>query len=292
MRDECLGHDSIINLGSAIVTKIIRTIKEAYESEVEVTLPLRHVHRANLRSVSIKFSTFRVDNPLEPAANAVYAQATTTSKLLVIVGLESAMRYRISMELRWTVPREDQDPHSHDTSHVSAPLASLESGDKEVLPYQSCFRQITNFIKSKPHASFDMMAFEASKVAFAASEAGLGSPRITDFRIAVSNFGPKRPAKEDTYNISQAWHFNSEWYKRLNRAQKGILSHDESHRALIALGSNIGDRVGMIEQACSEMTSRGLKLLRTSSLYETEAMYKTDQPPFVNGVCEVSQGPV
>jgi 2-amino-4-hydroxy-6-hydroxymethyldihydropteridine diphosphokinase/dihydropteroate synthase len=60
------------------------------------------------------------------------------------------------------------------------------------------------------------------------------------------------------------------------------------HRAFIALGSNLGDRVAMIESACKEMDRTGkLKVLRTSSLWETKAMYVLDQDNFVNGVCEV-----
>lgn len=57
--------------------------------------------------------------------------------------------------------------------------------------------------------------------------------------------------------------------------------------AYIALGSNLGDRVAMIEQACKEMDSRGIKVKRTSSLWETEPMYVLDQDRFVNGACEV-----
>lgn len=61
------------------------------------------------------------------------------------------------------------------------------------------------------------------------------------------------------------------------------------HRAFIALGSNLGDRVAMIEQACNEMDQSGkIKVRRTSSLWETKAMYVLDQDKFVNGVCEVS----
>jgi 2-amino-4-hydroxy-6-hydroxymethyldihydropteridine diphosphokinase/dihydropteroate synthase len=60
------------------------------------------------------------------------------------------------------------------------------------------------------------------------------------------------------------------------------------HRAFVALGSNLGDRVAMIEQACNEMNRTGkIRLLRTSSLWETKAMYVLDQDKFVNGVCEV-----
>lgn len=62
-----------------------------------------------------------------------------------------------------------------------------------------------------------------------------------------------------------------------------------SHRAFVALGSNLGDRIAMIEQACNAMESKGdIRILRTSSLWETKAMYVEDQGNFVNGACEVS----
>lgn len=58
--------------------------------------------------------------------------------------------------------------------------------------------------------------------------------------------------------------------------------------AYIALGSNLGDRIAEIERACNEMDSRGIRVKRTSSLWETEPMYVLDQDRFVNGACEVS----
>ncbi|KAI9924972.1 hypothetical protein ASPWEDRAFT_118592 [Aspergillus wentii DTO 134E9] len=60
-----------------------------------------------------------------------------------------------------------------------------------------------------------------------------------------------------------------------------------SHRAFIALGSNVGDRIEMIESALLEMERANIKVKRTSSLFETEPMYVLDQDPFINGVCEV-----
>ena len=56
----------------------------------------------------------------------------------------------------------------------------------------------------------------------------------------------------------------------------------------IALGSNVGDRVANIEEACRKLAHAGIKVLRTSALYETKAMYVEDQESFINGVCEVS----
>ncbi|KAF3484221.1 folic acid synthesis protein [Arthroderma uncinatum] len=59
------------------------------------------------------------------------------------------------------------------------------------------------------------------------------------------------------------------------------------HRAFVALGSNLGDRVAMIEEACREMEARGIRIKRTSSLFETAPMYVMDQGAFLNGACEV-----
>src|ERR1700761_6042175 len=48
-------------------------------------------------------------------------------------------------------------------------------------------------------------------------------------------------------------------------------------KAYVALGSNLGDRIGWIEQACREMSnSPEIKLVRTSSLWETDPMYVLD----------------
>lgn len=63
--------------------------------------------------------------------------------------------------------------------------------------------------------------------------------------------------------------------------------HATTHRAMIAFGSNLGDRVSMIEQACEKMLSRGIEVKAQSSLYESAPMYVTDQEAFYNGVCEV-----
>lgn len=59
------------------------------------------------------------------------------------------------------------------------------------------------------------------------------------------------------------------------------------HRAYIALGSNVGDRLSMIELACREMDRRHIRVIRTSALYESAPMYVEDQGHFINGACEV-----
>jgi dihydroneopterin aldolase/2-amino-4-hydroxy-6-hydroxymethyldihydropteridine diphosphokinase/dihydropteroate synthase len=58
--------------------------------------------------------------------------------------------------------------------------------------------------------------------------------------------------------------------------------------AFIALGSNISDRIGHIRRAVDELrATEGIRLTRTSRLYESEPMYVEDQDRFINGVIQV-----
>lgn len=74
-----------------------------------------------------------------------------------------------------------------------------------------------------------------------------------------------------------------------NKGSETAASYMDDVTAYVALGSNVGNRVKNIEAACFEMRRRGISIVRTSGLYETNAMYVTDQPSFLNGVCEVRQ---
>ena len=56
----------------------------------------------------------------------------------------------------------------------------------------------------------------------------------------------------------------------------------------IALGSNIGDRVGNIRRAVNSLEREGVEVVRTGRIYESEPMYVEDQARFVNTVIEVS----
>ncbi len=64
------------------------------------------------------------------------------------------------------------------------------------------------------------------------------------------------------------------------------LQGTEMVEAYIALGSNIGDREGNINKAV-EILKQKLKIIKTSSLYETKPMYIEKQGWFLNGAAKV-----
>lgn len=55
----------------------------------------------------------------------------------------------------------------------------------------------------------------------------------------------------------------------------------------LLLGGNLGDRTTYLQQACDKIMSQIGALRKKSSLYETAAWGKTDQPSFLNQVLEV-----
>ena len=58
-------------------------------------------------------------------------------------------------------------------------------------------------------------------------------------------------------------------------------------RAYLGLGSNVGDRSLMLQQALAMLADHQLRIVRVSPVYETEPVGVRDQPWFLNAVAEV-----
>lgn len=63
---------------------------------------------------------------------------------------------------------------------------------------------------------------------------------------------------------------------------------DLQHIAYLGMGSNLGERAALLSAALVELEVRGIKILSTSSMYESAPMYVEDQPRFMNAVCKVA----
>jgi len=58
--------------------------------------------------------------------------------------------------------------------------------------------------------------------------------------------------------------------------------------AYLALGTNLGDRMGYLREAIARLdAAEGVSVLRLSRIYETEPVGVTDQPKFLNMALEV-----
>lgn len=64
--------------------------------------------------------------------------------------------------------------------------------------------------------------------------------------------------------------------------------HSQEQEVVIALGSNVGDRLNNLNEALSHMKKSGIEIKRHACLYETEPAYVTDQPLFLNSAIRAS----
>lgn len=58
--------------------------------------------------------------------------------------------------------------------------------------------------------------------------------------------------------------------------------HSQEEEVVIALGSNVGDRLHNFKEALKLMRNSGINITRHACLYETAPAYVTDQPRFIN----------
>lgn len=138
-------------------------------------------------------------------------------------------------------------------------------------------------------------------------------------RCSVARFGMKvptfsvRPCSSQVWSARQAPLVDDKHENRFLSIRGGetrpfsvarqhvdMSSDDTLHRAFIAVGSNLGDRHANIESALELLCDSNwqqhdsknhsdaiVRLVQTSYLHETEPMYVTNQPNFLNGVVEV-----
>lgn len=62
------------------------------------------------------------------------------------------------------------------------------------------------------------------------------------------------------------------------------------HTAYLLIGGNMGNRIASLREAVRLVTANVGELVQQSSLYETDAWGKEDQPSFLNQVLEIRTG--
>ncbi|KAL9592091.1 MAG: hypothetical protein Q9179_007064 [Wetmoreana sp. 5 TL-2023] len=300
INQQCCARQPLLDTISNIGRKVLQKVEGAFAVETDVCIPA-HIHRAVPGLNGLELATYAWLSPKEHSRELESETATATSKWnlhIRVGGREESKVHEVLMTISWNNATRSQ---SHDSgtsstlreSHVGpdATYDDREIERQELYPTIHLHNQVANFIEGAVHASVDMLAMETSQFAFSRCERVIGPRRATSFKLIISE--PRRleePLMDSSPRVRKTYDFNaqeSEHYRR-DRQQNDEESASGRCRAFIALGSNIGNRIGMIEEACIQLGRRGLNILRTSSIYETEPMYKTDQTPFINGVCEIN----
>ena len=161
-------------------------------------------------------------------------------------------------------------------------FASLDTKD---LPYTSnvIYSKFTKKAAMSPAHSLETLDLDLSSLPFKDGNAASHGGHLKDASVYWCKMQPEK------FGFS-VQHSRPDYEKSKSNTTELIKSGTVRPRKVyIALGSNLGSRISIIESACRELSQRGIKITRTSALYETKPMYVLEQEPFINGVCEVGK---
>ncbi|KAG0126688.1 Dihydropteroate synthase-like protein [Tuber indicum] len=161
----------------------------------------------------------------------------------------------------------------HKENNPGEPVQVVEGGNFD--PHYN-FRSVAKYVTEHVEAS-DYKTVEALVTAVAKEACiGCGIPKIT-----------VRAEKPSALTFAEGPGVEITRERSFFALEEAAAEVEGNHDAFIALGSNIGDRFQAIKDAVAEVEKRGIKVKKTSSLYQSAPMYYLDQPTFLNGVIQV-----
>ena len=215
-------------------------------------------------------------------------------------GLQVGVKVQIITQHYITDQLGEEDDSIQISTNLSAPRPSEVAG---VFDHNVLFNLHRDVVQGTSMGEYeDVMDLSQRMIlsAFLLSENSNSNSRLESARIMSDHYrygqssdrrnlsASIRPLRLTNRTPSTALvHMNRMEYHKISRSVSSDAQSSNVHSVYVALGSNVGDRISMIEQACKSIEARGMKILRTSALYETAAMYLEDQPPFLNGACQV-----
>ncbi|KAL8960061.1 MAG: hypothetical protein Q9183_005528, partial [Haloplaca sp. 2 TL-2023] len=206
-------------------------IKETGRSSSQWKIPIRFEEKKELETFGIRFS--------------VHWQKEVKQSGQALHPLQSKGDYA------WSSPSADNSTQARNGLN---PLLDLH------------FR-LAEWIQGKVHASYEALGLEHALYASDVFNGTFGPGRATLFGIRIGDLRREtnididmspRPRIGYLYSASQLRRFRS----AITRCDVA----STARRAIIALGSNVGDRISMIEQACRAMNRRGIKVLHQDQL--------------------------
>ncbi|KAL8977591.1 MAG: hypothetical protein Q9205_006639, partial [Flavoplaca limonia] len=282
--EELNSPEPAYNVVLQVVRRVLREVPNVLESYVSIRL---RVSDGRILYTNYEVALSRSDDPNKE--HGVVVAESQWRLNLVSPNTNKPYEQAVKLNMTWpcTTISQEHQPADH--------LPSREEQWRQRLKYRSkpgpselespfeLHQEAADFVESKIHPSMELLALETAQIFLQQSDPSNEDCSSRCFFMSLGDFSDTG----DHPRTHSSYRFNHSWVKAFRRAQTADISRGAENKVYIALGSNIGDRTGTIEQACKEMALRGLRVRRTSSLYETEPMYKTDQPSFINGACEI-----
>ena len=285
----------------------IHDIAESIVSDIGVQIPA--AVRASIEFKPDIRKNFRIDHIV--AAHCVYSKLFRSLKHQTA---EHDSDYFVSTEwhlpispISKTVIKLDIRTEEHSVSTIHSQMPRLKNPSPSsslayVHPTFALHEDVFRIAQQHQIRSFEGAALLLAHCMFYLADKQSPCKRMQRIKVGMRELIPMTDASQTEYqNIADSWQSKSDndpspfckidlsRYQHEN-SKRSLLSDGVQHgrhRVFLALGSNLGNRIEMIESAVREMGDRGFTVHRTSALYETKPMYLENQNSFINGVCEV-----
>jgi len=297
LRAEICPNLSILDIGRRVADSTLASYKSAKAVQVQFAVKVDGRFRGTnfhvLKRNTSEEGTNRSHNGWEQYEYTCLRVAKVTTAI-------GSRTQEIMIYLRSTEKRELIDPYSvvlrkeNQSQKVckESELNSLSSGS--LPPMFEVLARVAKHIENESFTDSQALELRLANLAFQTADESMAC-RLSEISVWTRSQRTERliGTVDHTRNDSTSQRVNTfvslqrSVYEKTRHSTKNDHLAAEMRRAYVALGSNVGDRLGMVESACLEMKRRGINVARTSALYETEPMYLQDQHPFINGACEV-----
>ncbi|KAG9095579.1 trifunctional dihydropteroate synthetase [Ceratobasidium sp. 370] len=248
---------SVEALATGIASSCFSKFSSVHEvrSVIEKQRALLHAQSAGVQSVHRRTG--------DPTNDIYFVRDLELSTIIGLHPWERVEEQLVRINLQWTLA-----PHG-----PALPATGFD--------FRSLVARISDLTIASSYQTVESLA---TSIAQTSLEAGQNIDEIT---VRVGKPSALMMANTAAVQITRSWaDFPELAQSSLSRAL-ALVPPAEGHVAILALGSNMGDRFAHIERALKTLESEGVKVLDTSFLYETKAMYHEDQDSFVNGACAI-----
>ncbi|KAJ3326466.1 trifunctional dihydropteroate synthetase [Blyttiomyces sp. JEL0837] len=268
-----IARTCIFDCGADLVTVRIekpRALLHSVGAGVEITRSRKEIEETNLIQKPMMETSATLVEDVE-GDDAIFIRELGLQTIIGVNAWERLDRQRVLIDMK---------------IHLAFQTALL-LGDRvpKMHNYRSITRSVTNFVENSDYKTVEALATGIAKILICKCHA----PKVT---VSVRKPSALVFAESAGIEITRdRSFFKSEGGvggAGSSTSPSSGVGNIGQHIALIAFGSNLGDRGGTVSKALQAMCENGrIRILNTSFLYETSPMYVTDQPLFLNGACKI-----
>ncbi|KDN47591.1 hypothetical protein RSAG8_03381, partial [Rhizoctonia solani AG-8 WAC10335] len=246
---------SVESLSSGLADACFGAFKSVHEvqSVIEKRRALLHAKGAGVKSIRLREGTEQ---------QTYFVRELELSTIIGLHPWERVDKQFVRINLEWTI----------------APTTSLPPTGFD---FRSLVARVSDFTLASSYQTVESLAAAIAQVALQAGQ------HIDEITVRVGKPSALMMADTAAVQITRNLSDFGLSAPALGHALE-FTPPEGQHVAILALGSNIGDRFVNIEKGLQALEKEGIKVVDTSYLYETKAMYHEDQALFINGVCAIS----